>query len=365
MRENYMRLAMELALKGGNRVSPNPLVGAVIVKDGEIIGQGYHEEYGGPHAEINALRSVDSSPTGATMYVTLEPCCHHGKTPPCTEALIRSGISRVVVGAKDPNPLVAGRGMEILRESGISVEMSELESECEALNRIFFHYIRTGTPYVVMKYAMTLDGKTATVSGRSRWISGEVSRENVHRTRNMLTAIMTGSGTVIADDPELTCRIEGGRDPIRIICDSRLRIPLDAKVFRNTDRIRTIVATCTKDRLRIENLENAGCRVIRVKERDGHLDLNMLMKKLGEEKIDSILLEGGSTLNAAALESGIVSSVQAYIAPKIFGGEDAKGPVGGIGVFSPEMAYMMKNMKITLMDDDILLEYEVERCLQE
>ena len=248
MRENYMRLAMELALKGGNRVSPNPLVGAVIVKDGEIIGQGYHEEYGGPHAEINALRSADSSPTGATMYVTLEPCCHHGKTPPCTEALIRSGISRVVVGAKDPNPLVAGRGMEILRESGISVEMSELESECEALNRIFFHYIRTGTPYVVMKYAMTLDGKTATVSGRSRWISGEVSRENVHRTRNMLTAIMTGSGTVLADDPELTCRIEGGRDPIRIICDSRLRIPLDAKVFRNTDSIKTIVATCTKDR---------------------------------------------------------------------------------------------------------------------
>lgn len=365
MRENYMRLAMELALKGGNRVSPNPMVGAVIVKDGEIIGQGYHEEYGGPHAEINALRSAVSSPEGATMYVTLEPCCHHGKTPPCTEAIMRSGISRVVVGAKDPNLLVAGRGMEILRESGISVEMSEFESECEALNRIFFHYIRTGTPYVVMKYAMTLDGKTATSSGRSRWISGEVSRENVHRTRNMLTAIMTGSGTVLADDPELTCRIEGGRDPIRIICDSRLRIPLDAKVFRNTDRIRTIVATCTKDRLRIENLENAGCRVIRVKERDGHLDLNMLMKKLGEEKIDSILLEGGSTLNAAALESGIVSSVQAYIAPKIFGGEDAKGPVGGIGVFSPEMAYMMKNRKITLMDDDILLEYEVQRCLQE
>jgi len=365
MKENYMKLAMELALKGGNRVSPNPMVGAVIVKDNEIIGQGYHEEYGGPHAEINALRSAHKSPDGATMYVTLEPCCHHGKTPPCTDAIIKSGIKKLVVGSKDPNPLVAGKGIEILRKIGINVEMSELESECDELNKVFFYYIRTGTPYVVMKYAMTLDGKIATFSGKSKWVSGETSRAHVHHTRNMLTAIMVGSGTIIADDPELTCRMGGGRDPRRIICDSRLRILLDAKVLRNTDRIETFVATCSKDYAKIEDLENLGCKVIRVSEHKGHLDLRELMKKLGEEKIDSILLEGGSTLNAAALDAGIVNKVQAYISPKIFGGESAKGPVGGKGVYSPDKAFMMKNRKITLMDEDVLLEYEVERCLQE
>lgn len=365
MRESYMKLAMELALKGGNRVSPNPMVGAVIVKDNEIIGQGYHEEYGGPHAEINALRSAHKSPDGATMYVTLEPCCHHGKTLPCTDAIIKSGISKVVVGSKDPNPLVAGKGIKMLRKSGVNVEMSELENECDELNKVFFHYIKTGLPYLVMKYAMTLDGKIATYSGKSKWISGETSRAHVHHTRNMMTAIMVGSGTIIADDPELTCRMVGGRDPKRVICDGGLRIPLDAKIFKNADRIETFVATCSKDEAKIENLENFGCKVIRVAELNCHMDLEDLMKQLGAQNIDSILLEGGSNLNAAALEAGIVNKVQAYISPKIFGGESAKGPVGGKGIYSPDEAFIMKNRKITLMDEDVLLEYEVERCLQE
>lgn len=365
MRESHMRLAMELALKGANKVSPNPMVGAVIVKDDEIIGQGYHQEYGGSHAEINALKSANRPLSEATMYVTLEPCCHYGKTPPCTEAIIKSGIKRVIVGAKDPNPLVAGKGIRELRKNGINVEMSTLEKECVDMNRIFFHYIKTGTPYVIMKYAMTLDGKIATSSGRSKWISGETSRAHVHKTRNMLSAIMVGSGTVIADDPELTCRIEGGRNPKRVVCDTSLKIPLDAKVFNNTDRIKTFVATCSSDDKKIENLENLGCTIIKLQKSNGHLDLKELMNKLGAEKVDSILLEGGSTLNAAALDSGIVNKIQAYISPKIFGGESAKTPVGGKGVYSPEKAYMMKNRKITLMDEDLLLEYEVEKCLQE
>jgi len=359
-----MRLAIELAAKGGNRVSPNPLVGAVIVKDGEIIGQGYHEAYGGPHAEINALRSCNESPEGACIYVTLEPCCHHGKTPPCTEAIIKSGISKVVIGSKDPNPLVGGKGIEILRSAGISVETSPLEQECKVLNKIFFHYIKTQMPYVTMKYAMTADGKIATFSGKSKWITGEAARAHVHESRNRYAGIMAGVGTVIADDPELTRRIPGGRNPKRIICDTNLRIPLDSKVL-NTDQATTYIATCSGDTQKIKLLENLGCIILQIPRDGDHIDLKFLMKRLAQEKLDSILLEGGATLNASALEAKVVSGVQVYIAPKIFGGNLAKSPVGGQGAESPSDAFMLKNGKITLMDEDILIEYEVDECLQE
>ena len=219
----YMRLALELAKKGCGWTSPNPMVGAVIVKDGQIIGQGWHERYGQPHAERNALASCVVDPEGATMYVTLEPCCHYGKQPPCVNAIIEHKISRVYVGSDDPNALVSGKGYQILRDAGIEVITHVLKEECDSLNPVFFHYIVNKTPYVVMKYAMTMDGKIATYSGKSKWITGEEARAHVMEQRNALTGIMVGSETVIKDDPSLTCRIEGGRNPVRIICDSRFQ----------------------------------------------------------------------------------------------------------------------------------------------
>jgi len=372
--EEYMHLACRLALRGTGRVSPNPLVGAVIVKDGRIIGEGWHAEYGDLHAERNALkdcRARGGDPAGADMYVTLEPCCHHGKQPPCTDALIEAGIGRVFMGSGDPNPRVAGKGVQILRNHGIEVIEHVLEAECLALNDVFFHYIRTGLPYVVLKYAMTLDGKIACHTGASRWVTGEEARAHVHRTRSRLTGIMVGVNTVIADDPLLTCRTEGGRDPVRIICDSRLRTPQDSQIVKTARDVPTILATCETDPARQKPYLDAGCRIVTVPEKPpgtagspgkdstmrGSVDLNILMQKLGsEEKIDSILLEGGASLAWSALESGIVNRVQAYIAPKVFGGADAKTPVGGTGFNTPDLALKLKNLRLTRLGEDLLIE---------
>lgn len=356
---DYMRLALELAARGEGQVNPNPLVGAVIVRDGIVIGQGYHGFFGGPHAERAALASLTVPATGATLYVTLEPCCHYGKTPPCTDAIITSGIRRVVIGAMDPNPLVAGKGMEILKSRKIQVIQGVLETECIRQNQVFFHYIRTRRPYVVLKYAMTLDGKTATYTRRSKWITGDEARAHVHRTRNRLSAIMTGVGTILADNPHLTCRIPEGRDPVRIICDTHLRTPLTSHVVRDPARSRTILATCCHDPVKRRPYEEAGCQLLTLPEKDGHTDLNILMDRLGEMKIDSILLEGGSTLNWSAFSQGIVNRVQAYIAPKIFGGQNALSPVAGTGVAIPDMAFMLGTPEITVLGSDILLENEI------
>lgn len=355
----YMKLALSLAEKGSGFVNPNPMVGAVIVKNGEIIGMGCHEKYGQLHAERNALAACTEPPEGAVMYVTLEPCCHYGKTPPCTEAIIKSGIRKVVVGSQDPNPKVGGKGIKILRENGIEVVTGVLEDECTALNEIFFHYIATQTPFVTMKYAMTMDGKIATYSGKSKWITGGQAREHVHRSRLRHAAIMAGSGTVIADDPMLTCRIPGGRDPVRIICDTRLRIPAESNIVRTADQIMTYIATTCEDQARLKPLTDAGCRILTISEKEGHIDLVELMAKLGEEKIDSILLEGGASLNYSALRAGIVNKVQAYVAPKIFGGRNAKTPVGGAGIEAPDEAFMLRDRKITVLGSDILIEGEV------
>lgn len=357
--EEYMRLAIDLAEKGCGFVSPNPMVGAVIVKDGEIIGQGWHERYGQPHAERNALASCTKSPKGAVMYVTLEPCCHHGKQPPCVDAILEAEIARVVVGSADPNPLVAGNGIRILKEHGVEVTENVLRKECDSINPVFFHYIQTKRPYVVMKYAMTLDGKIAAFTGLSKWITGEVAREHVQTLRHRFSAIMAGMGTVLADDPLLTCRMPGGRNPVRIICDSRLRTPLSSQLVKTAGQVRTILATCNTDENRQKEFTDQGCEILPVTEKDGWLDLNDLMVKLGEKQIDSILLEGGGTLNWSALSAGIVNYVQAYIAPKIFGGATAKSPVGGTGFASPSEAVLLKNSKITQLGEDYLLEGEV------
>lgn len=356
----YMRLALQLAAKGCGWTSPNPMVGAVIVKNGTIIGQGWHEKYGGPHAERNALASCTESPQDAEMYVTLEPCCHHGRQPPCTDAILSAGIRRIIVGSGDPNPLVSGRGIQILREHGVEVTEHVMQEACDRLNEIFFHYIRTRQPFVIMKYAMTMDGKIAAYTGASKWITGEAARDHVHKQRHRCTAIMTGSGTVLSDDPLLTCRINGGRNPIRIICDTRLRIPLTAQVVTTAGQIPTILATCCTDTQKLIPYEESGCRILSVNEKDGHVDLRQLMDKLGQEQIDSILLEGGGTLNWAALECGIVQKIQAYIAPKLLGGKDARTPIEGTGVPRPFDAFYLKIGQVTQLGEDYLIESEVK-----
>ena len=362
----YMSMALALAQKGQGFTAPNPMVGAVIVKDGRIIGKGWHEQYGQPHAERNALSSCTESPRGATMYVTLEPCCHHGKQPPCTDAILEAGIRRVVVGSSDPNPLVGGKGIQILRANGVEVTENVLRASCDQVNEVFFHYIRTGRPFVVLKYAMTLDGKIAAYTGESKWITGEEARAHVHRQRHRYTAIMAGVGTVLADDPLLTCRMPGGKNPIRILCDSNLRTPLTARVVTTARDVPTLLATCCTDRAKQQAYEAAGCRILQTAQRDGHVDIPGLMEQLGKEGIDSILLEGGGTLNWAALKGGVVQKVLAYIAPKLLGGKTAKTPVEGLGAPDPDHGVRLKNSKITPLGEDFLVESEVEPvCSQE
>ncbi len=357
--EFFMKKALSYAIKGCGWVNPNPMVGAVIVKDGEVIGAGYHEMYGELHAERNALASYKGNVAGATMYVTLEPCCHVGNTPPCTEAIIQSGIKRVVIGSSDPNPLVKGKGINVLRKNNIEVTAGILEEECSSINRIFFHFITTKRPYIVMKYAMTLDGKIATFAGNSKWITGKEARMNVHKDRHKYAGIMVGVDTVIADNPLLTCRIADSKSPIRIICDTRLRTPLTANVVSTAEKYKTIIATCCHDKERISPYKQAGCQVVTVSAKDGHVDLCELMTALGGIGIDSILLEGGAQLNWSAMESGIVNKVQVYLAPKLFGGNSAKSPIGGRGVEYPHEAFALSMPEITMLGDDILLESEV------
>ena len=375
--EKYMRRAIELAKKGSGHVNPNPLVGAVIVRDGEIIGEGYHECYGQLHAERNAIANAKkrgNSLEGSTIYVTLEPCCHYGKTPPCTEAIIEEKIARVVVGSDDPNPLVSGKGFQMLREKGIEVIPHFLKEECDAMNHVFFHYIRTGTPYVAMKYAMTMDGKIACYTGDSKWVTGEESRAHVQTLRNHYKGIMAGIGTVLADDPMLNCRIEGGRDPIRIIADSHLRIPIDSQLVRTAGQQPLIVACLPDaDEEKAAQLQEKGVEVLRIpgvttaditEEQKEVISLPVLMKELGARKIDGILLEVGGQLNESALQAGIVDRIYCYIAPKIFGGAQAKTPVEGQGLTRAADAWQFNRIGMQEFGQDILLEYEKAQELQ-
>ena len=431
----YMRRAIELAKKGEGWCHPNPLVGAVIVKEGRIIGEGYHERYGDLHAERNAIKNLSESPEGAEIFVTLEPCCHQGKQPPCTEAIVSSGIKKVFIGSRDPNSLVSGKGTAYLREHGVEVIEDFLREECDELNPVSFYYITTKRPYVTMKYAMTMDGKIATKTGRSKWITGEPAREEVQRMRHAAMGIMAGIGTVLADDPLLNCRIEGGRSPVRIICDSRMRIPMDSQIVKTAkeystiavcgipeiaegeitrDDIPDITAGCFPEREikdgenspidyreKISGLLNAGIGIINCPvctkpdpeddkpgyrskekcaedflikkegvsinsdfcvnkgdnpEKPGAVNLGKLMTMLGERGLDSILLEGGGSLNESALRAGIVNEIDAFVAPKIFGG-DARSPVCGEGVTDPEDAYKFSLFSVEKIGDDILLRY--------
>ena len=363
---DYMECAIKLAQKGIGWTNPNPLVGAVIVKNGRIIGEGYHARYGELHAERNAIASLTESAEGATIYVTLEPCCHYGKTPPCTEVIIEQKISRVVIGSRDPNPKVAGKGAAILREAGILVEEDFMKEECDRLNPVFFHYITTNTPYVVMKYAMTADGKIATKTGASKWITGPKAREVVHELRHKYMGIMVGIGTVLTDDPMLNVRLEHKKSPVRIICDSQLRIPLDSQICKSAEQYQTIVAYGNADSEKIAKLTKMGIQVVQLPDEQGKVDLKALMVYLGKIGIDSVLLEGGGTLNDSALRAGIVQKIKVFVAPKIFGGGLAKSPVAGMGVELPEDAVFLQLDEIQRIGEDLMLEYGVKkRCLQE
>lgn len=341
----YMERAIKLAKLGIGRVDPNPLVGAVIVKDGKIIGEGYHTAYGMPHAEREALSNLTEPAQGAEMYVTIEPCAHQGKQPPCTSAIIDAGIRKVYIGSSDPNPLVNGKGIWMLRHQGIEVVTGVMKKECDALNPVFFHYITTRRPYVVLKYAMTMDGKIATIDKKSRYVSGDFARGRVRAMRNQYPAIMVGIGTVLQDDPMLDTRRQKDRIPTRFVCDTSLRIPLDSKIVKSAGQIQTYIVAGEetvrssqklKDKMR--DLQVEGAEVLLIPEKDGHIDLNQLIVEMGELGISGVMVEGGGILAWSLLADGLVNEVVTFTAPKIFGGASAFTPVMGIGVRNVEDA---------------------------
>lgn len=356
--EIFMRRAIALAKKAAGKTNPNPMVGAVIVKNGQIIGEGYHEQFGGLHAERNALAACQESAEGATIYVTLEPCCHYGKTPPCTEAIIEHKLKEVVIGSRDPNPQVAGKGAALLRQAGIRVTEDFLREECDAINPVFLHYIRNKEPYIALKYAMTADGKIATNSGASQWITGETARNHVHQLRNYYKGILVGIGTVLQDDPLLTCRIPKGRNPVRIICDSHLRIPLDCRLCCSTNEAPLIVACIDDPEQKQAALEAKGVQVLFTAAHEGNVDIQDLLIQLGAMDIDGILVEGGGTIHAAFVAAKQVHHVYAYIGAQIFGGSNPYTPVSGRGIEAVTDSLKLSHPKIQVFGDDALIEYD-------
>lgn len=372
MHEKYMRLAIEEAKKGEGFVNPNPLVGAVIVKDGKILGTGHHKKYGENHAEINAIldaKKKNNNIENATIYINLEPCSHYGKTPPCADAIIKNKFKRAVIGCLDSNIKVAGNGIKKLREAKIEVVENILEEDCKKLNEVFFHYINTKKPFMVMKYAMTMDGKIASVSGKSKWITSEKSREHAHLFRKKYSAIMVGINTVIEDNPTLNCRIKDNpKNPIRIILDSDLKIDLKSNICKTSKDIKTYIASVkptvksNKNTEKKKELEYLGIEIIETSPKDSSKDykvnLQELIKILGEEKnIDSVLIEGGATLHAALLKEKLIDKALIYIAPKIFGGLNAKTPIAGEGIEEPDNAIKLIGGELKNIGEDLFMEY--------
>ncbi len=356
MDEQYMRQALRIAQYAAGRTSPNPLVGAVIVNQGRVVGEGWHKKAGTPHAEIHALHQAGTLAEGATVYVTLEPCSHFGRTGPCTEALIKAGVKKVAVAMTDPNPLVAGQGLSKLRAAGIEVVEGMLAAEAAKLNEAFIKWISCKLPFVALKTAMSLDGKIATYSGNSQWITGPAARRRVHEYRDSYDAIMVGIGTVLADDPQLTTRLaEGGKNPIRIIVDSHGRIPLTAKVITDKAAPTIVAVTGQASEDKIGMLQKAGAEVLVVSEDQGKVNLRELLKALATKDITSILLEGGACLNASMIANKLIDKVYWFIAPKIIGGTQALGPIGGQGVSLLQDAALLEDLSYELLDDDMLL----------
>jgi diaminohydroxyphosphoribosylaminopyrimidine deaminase/5-amino-6-(5-phosphoribosylamino)uracil reductase len=351
----YMRMACRLALKAAGRTSPNPMVGAVLVRDGKIIATGYHKAAGTDHAEIVALKRAGKRARGATLFINLEPCSHFGRTPPCTRALITAGVKSVVAGIKDPNPRVAGRGFRELKRAGITVRAGLLEAECRALNEAFVKYMTRGVPFVTLKLAASLDGKIATATGDSHWISGEESRHIVHRLRDRVDAVLVGSGTVIADDPQLTCRMKGGRNPWRVVLDRRLRVSPAAQLLRQRDPEKTLIITSRRaPARRAQALEAPGARVLRVAERNGKLRWRAILKKLASLGIQSILIEGGAAIAASALKEKGVDKILFFYAPKLIGG-DGRAMIDGLGIRLANRALKLNRFAVTRSGDDLMV----------
>jgi len=366
----WMRRALRLAARGRGHVSPNPMVGAVVVKRGRVVGEGYHREVGGPHAEVHALRDAGAKARGATVYLTLEPCCHHGRTPPCTEALIAAGVARVVAAVGDPDPRVSGQGVKVLRKAGIEVEVGVLESDAWRLNEAYFKRVTTGLPFVSLKAAMSLDGKIASATGESKWITGEKARALGHRLRAEHDAVLTGVETVLADDPELTVRLARGRDPLRVVADSRARTPATARVLPAI-----IAVTDRAPAKRVNALLAAGAEVWTLPAREGEVragsaepalslpkgvsparvDLEALLRRLAERGVQSVLLEAGGTLAAAALAADLVDRLYLFVAPCLLGGAQARTPIEGPGAPRLEDCWRVKNLRTRRVGEEVLI----------
>ena len=354
--DRWMARAIALARQGLGRTSPNPAVGAVVVKNGRVVGEGWTRPAGGPHAEIVALRQAGRGAKGATLYVTLEPCAHHGRTPPCTQAVIAAEVARVVVGVGDPNPRVRGRGLRALAAAGIAVNTGILAEEAGAVSAWFRHYIVRGRPYVLLKLAASIDGRIATARGESRWISGPAARRWVHELRNQVDAVMVGSGTVLADDPALTCRMRGGRDPLRVVVDGRLRISPRARIVRQRSRAATLIAvTASASPARARALARAGAEVMVVPGRRGKVSLASLLRELAARGVVSVLIEGGGELAAAALRARLVDRLLVVTAPLVIGG-DGRPMLASLGLGRLANAPRIVDQRMSRLGPDLLRE---------
>jgi diaminohydroxyphosphoribosylaminopyrimidine deaminase/5-amino-6-(5-phosphoribosylamino)uracil reductase len=362
-----MTLALRLAAKGRGKTSPNPMVGALVVKNGRVVGRGYHQGPGQPHAEILALKQAGPRARGATLYVTLEPCCHLLKrTPPCVPAVVQSGVRQVVVAMTDPNPMVKGRGIAALRRVGLTVTTGIAREEAAQLNRAYLHWVTTGRPYVILKAGMTLDGKVATAKGESRWITGPSARQEAHRFRSQVDAVVVGVGTILHDDPTLTARLSdrplklASRQPLRVVLDSRLRTPPRATVCAKQDRAKTLIATTSRaSRSRRRPFERAGVEILSLSTKNGRVSLPALMTMLGKRGVTSVLIEGGSTVNAAALREKLVNHVLLYLAPTLMGGQDAKAMIGDRSPKRLDQALPLRHVTVRRIGNDLVVEGDV------
>ena len=365
----YMKRALSLAARGKGKTNPNPMVGAVIVSQGHVVGEAYHHQAGKPHAEILALHRAGPRARGGVLYVTLEPCCHsHKRTSPCVPLLIQSGLTRVCVAMADPNPQVSGQGIHMLKRAGLQVSIGVLEDEAQELNAVYRHWITTGRPFVILKGAMTLDGKIATRTGQSKWITGDQARQDVHRVRSQVDVVMVGIGTVLADNPELSARgskgatgARAGRQPVRVVLDSRLRIPVKSKILQWVHEQPTIVCTTAQaSPKKIQTLREQDVQVWVLPQKKGRVSLKASLAQLGKEGMSSVLLEGGSTLNASALHEGLINQVRLYVAPLLMGGQDAKSLIGGVSPKTLEQAWRLVNPELKKIGQDWLLTANID-----
>ena len=374
--KKYMRMAIELAKKGEGAVNPNPLVGAVVVKDGKVVGKGYHRFFGGPHAEVYALEEAGKEACGATIYVTLEPCSHYGKTPPCAKKIIDMGIKKCFVGSSDPNPQVAGKGVAMLKKAGIEVVENVLKDECDKLNQVFFKYIKTKIPYLFLKCAITLDGKIATKTGNSKWITNEIAREKVQFYRNKFMGIMVGINTVMLDNPSLTSRIQNGVNPFRIVVDSHLKIDENCRVVKNNEDEKTVIITSQKNQF-VENSENINDKDFEIKMKQKRLNQNNkvkfiffdkekfsfkeMLEEIGKMGIDSVLLEGGESLISLAFREEVIDAGEIFVANKILGDKNAKPFISGFSKDKMEEAILLNNVKNNIYGENIGMEFYLKK----